>query len=210
MPIIVTPVFSGAAAAFSYVADSVTEMSSRGTSLSLALPTYQAGDLLVAFLASNGYTVSTPTGWTKRYTPSSNGIHIYTKVAVAGEATPAFVYSASDIQVGCMVSIRGATYVNSTSASDLAFPSCPSVNNGLAIGFAYDYHSGSTARNYTGSGWTELRDTTSAVNDGNGYYNHWGLYRNPTTGTTSPASGTITDSGESLTYLLGVATVGPS
>lgn len=215
MPIIVTPTFTPAAGAnFSYIDNASTELGARGTSLQLNLPSYQSGDILIAFLASNGYTVSTPSGWTKRVTPSSSGIHVYTKVAGASETKPTFTYGGSDIHVGNIVSVRGAVYVAAGCVTDVAIPSITSVANGLVFAMTYDYHASANSspvatRDFAGSGWSELVDTTSTINDTYNNFNHWGIYGKVTTGTASGASGTITDSGESLSYYIGVASVGP-
>ena len=224
MPIIVTPTFGSSNSNsgpeiepgvvpgnFGYVSATASELNARATGIVVTLPTYQPGDMFLAFAMSYTYSVTASAGWRKRVDPAAGeqAVHCFTKVAVANEPNPTFTYSGADIHVVAIATVRSAYYAGGLYASDTAFPACPSANNGLVFAMIADFHNGTTTRDFTGSGWSELIDHTSSVNDGANNYNHFGLYGATTSGTTTPRSPAILDSNQALAYQIGMMSVGP-
>src|SRR5215471_16248258 len=94
-----------------------------GTTISPAYgATPVANNLLIAVCFASGQSSNNwsaaPSGWTKAWTPNSDGVFavcIYTKVAAGGDAAPTFTYGSTATLNAFIVEVQGATF-NASSA----------------------------------------------------------------------------------------------
>lgn len=155
-----------------------TGSTSAGSTISIAYPTFETGDLLIAVVTSIGGATLTPSGWSKPVSiakeTSSAGAYstltIWTRVSdgsESGSQTFTFANAATSSAVGFMMSVKnpaavtaisGTSSKSDTSSSTITFNAPSSVSGisplhiqvGAQCGYAYG--TTPTFSSYTGSG----------------------------------------------------------
>lgn len=152
------------------VAHQTTQNTASGTSLVIAKPTSQSGDLLVAFLAANGTTsFSAPSGWTV----ASSGSHGAIAYKTDGGSEPTdytFTAGSSRLLAGTIVSFRNCVFDSSTSfrtsaaGSQAVYPvPTSSANNNLMVGFLYQTAATTTHQSVFGLETVVFQDSSGTA-----------------------------------------------
>lgn len=122
-----------------------------GTTLTIPIPAYEVGDLLIALLvADTGTATVSSSGWTE-YVRSTNTVQsiVMYKIAAAGDSDPTFTWSASESFHGVIISIKdvdtsspfnGGASKNTSAAID-TFPTVTTNRDNCLVLF-FDAHSG--------------------------------------------------------------------
>lgn len=115
------------------------------TNLTLAMVSgWAAGDLLIAFIHSQGSTVNVPSGWTLRgaqQRTTGNWIQVVTRVAESGDSNPTFTMTAaSTLHFGILTVYRGVGNIHLVSQSSIgensssyAMPTVSTAIDGSAV-----------------------------------------------------------------------------